>query len=391
MEPAKDFTAENRFSSWVSDLSKICLAKFDQIMGICSSDDDAELLQYRIADFKLWADGVGALAKPGLSLDKRFQHRPHDLELIKAVLIMLANFLEDVVFEITNHGSNKTLNNVDSSIKNLAMIGMAIRRTGKASRRRRADESFDPIDYQDLRQHLECIVLLRPSADQPRFEELNASEPDESLASSLTNEPHSNEEIVSILDKLAASRMSNLASSKLSKVQTRLIEANLRRRLRFSLAQKRSQYAKMEQEVQANEAPEEEQLVDTRVETQDPTVKLTLRSKSKDKERGSQNIGELSVPSTATQSMKFSLSGKNTHKIAPSQISSIGAEGEFPKPPKEAPSRLVTRCPCCYQSLPVEVTTDPNAWRQHLIKDLCPYTCIAQHCPAPHLTFVTRK
>ncbi|KAK7931672.1 hypothetical protein PG985_002384 [Apiospora marii] len=387
MEPAKDLGTEYLLSSPVSDLSKVCLARFHEIVRICSSDDDTELLQCRIADFKLWADGVGALAKPGLSLDKRFEHRQHDLALIKNILIMLAQFLDDVISEVVIDGSHKTLDNVDSSIKNLAMIGMAIRSTGKASRRRRADESFNPIDYQELRQHLEFIILLRPSEYQPRTEDLDAS-------NSVSLEPHPEKGVASILDTFATSSITGLASSKLNEIQVRLIEANLRRRHRFLLAQRRSQHAKERQTTEANkDSGDREQLASIRVEIDESHMRTeapTPMSRPKQKRRAPMDTG-LSIPSTATSSIRFPPSEKHIPKTAISQITSIHAAGEFPKPPRVVPGRLVTKCPCCCQSLPIDVTTNPSAWREHLAEDLCPYTCIAEHCPAPHLTFTSRK
>lgn len=32
-----------------------------------------------------------------------------------------------------------------------------------------------------------------------------------------------------------------------------------------------------------------------------------------------------------------------------------------------------------------------NLCRQHLIEDICPYTCVAENCPTPHLLFATTK
>ena len=55
------------------------------------------------------------------------------------------------------------IQNLDAAIQNLALIGVAICRTGKASRNRRADRTFKPDAHQELRRHLECVVLLRPA------------------------------------------------------------------------------------------------------------------------------------------------------------------------------------------------------------------------------------
>src|SRR5512140_176478 len=84
----------DRASRPVSHLTQDCISKFERQLASPSPNDGAPLAN-RLADFNLWADSVGALAKPGLSLDSRFRNRPDDLRLVKAILIMLADFLDE--------------------------------------------------------------------------------------------------------------------------------------------------------------------------------------------------------------------------------------------------------------------------------------------------------
>ncbi|KAH7175220.1 hypothetical protein EDB81DRAFT_635356, partial [Dactylonectria macrodidyma] len=154
----------------------------------------------RQADLRLWADGVGATARGTASLERRSRERPDDLLLVKTILVMLADFVEDYSTLLkTGVPTDDAVHRVDSTIENLALIGVAIRRTGRASRRRRADARFDLAEYHELRRHLECIIPLRSSKS-------------------------------GLKDEL------NLSS--LTVVQKRLIKANLRRRHRFVIAQK---------------------------------------------------------------------------------------------------------------------------------------------------------
>ncbi|MBE3047054.1 hypothetical protein IMZ48_31920, partial [Candidatus Bathyarchaeota archaeon] len=241
----------------VSHLTESCISKFKHLINSGGSNEQ-ESLETRLADFNLWADGVGATAKLGASLDTRFHARPDDLLLVKGTLTMLADFLDEYAILASDRSpTDEAIINVDSSIRNLAMIGVAIRRTGKASRSRRADRLFDRAEHQELRRHLECIVLLRPSETQPQLEDLDASKVNELIAS---NAPQLNELVVPMLERLVECRMSQLGASKLSVVQNRLIEANLRRRHRFLLAQRRSRHSRADQvrQVETDNPPDKE-------------------------------------------------------------------------------------------------------------------------------------
>lgn len=191
-------------------LTQSCISKFEQLLA-APRPGYIGSLESRSADFSLWADGLGALAKSRASLDFRLQGRTNDIELVKNVLIMLADSLdysESLAESDVNFAAS--IQNIDSAIEILALISVAIRRTGKASRNRRADQTFDPSKHQELRKHLECVVLLRPTK--------------EALF-------HKTED---------GNFIAQLDTSKLFDLQQRIIQANLRRRHNFLMAQKHS-------------------------------------------------------------------------------------------------------------------------------------------------------
>ncbi|KAH8885490.1 hypothetical protein GQ53DRAFT_785517 [Thozetella sp. PMI_491] len=242
---------------------------------------------------------------------------------------MLGDFLDDYADLVEDDQPvDDAIHHVDSAIENLVMIGVAVRRTGKASRRRRAEMLFDPAEYEELRRHLECIILLRPSE---------------------------------------AGVQSQLDSSSLTAIQKRLIDGNLRRRHRFVVAQKHSR--------QLREAE----------------GKGTIRPRPGRKERAPPTKAGFTAASTAEGSLLYAPGRRFTTGESRTQITALAADAEFPMPPRNPSGRLIGKCPCCCQSLPVEETMNPNKWRQHIVEDLCPYTCIIEHCPAPHLLFSTRK
>jgi hypothetical protein len=342
--------------------------KFNNAMRRAKSPGALDPLDSRLADFNLWVENIGAMAKSGASLDSRFRARPDDLALVKNILSMLADFLAEYV-DILEEGGLITdaLVNIDSSIKNLALIGVAIRRTGKASRSRRANQSFNPDDHHELRRHLECLVLLRPSDDLPRLDGVDITNVMEFIQSIPTEVSKSDDTIAAKLQQLAASRMEEINPSRLNEIQKRLIEANLRRRHNFLLAQKRSRHVR---ELADHRIPAEEQQLDETPRQSSKTVPLArglafgLKNQQSERDAPATVTG-FSTASTAEGTLQFNLARKRqpTPTIARSQISFIAANTEFPKPTSFFPHQLVFRCPCCCQSLPSEEFTSPSRWK----------------------------
>ncbi|RWA09597.1 hypothetical protein EKO27_g5509 [Xylaria grammica] len=333
-------------------LTKACISKFEELLALHGPRHTE--LESRLADFCLWADSVGALSKPGSSLDSRLQGRFNDLALVRNVLNTLVDSLDYAknVAE-SERGSDESIRNLDSAIGNLALIGVAIRRTGKASRNRRADLTFDPDEHPDFRTHLECIVLLRPT-EAALF--------------------HQNENGDFVAD---------LDPSKLSPLQNRLVDANLRRRHKFNIAQKKSKHQK-EAHVQVSASMAPLAADDPLRDGPPPSVQNVVGPKglgphliTKDPSRPEPTISGFSLASTAEGTLKYAPAVKRGHPgVAKTQITSIAADAEFPKPP---PIPLV------------DVFTNPMTWKQHIIEDLCPYTCVAENCPTPQLLFCTRS
>ncbi|KAL6808311.1 hypothetical protein J3E69DRAFT_378436 [Trichoderma sp. SZMC 28015] len=387
----------------VSTLTQQCLDKFHEAMSQKNNLEHQDHLENRLAGFNLWVDNVGALAKSGASLDSRFRSRPDDLDLVKNILNLLSDFLDEYKDAIRNGLSiDEPLLDIDSAIRNLAKIGIAIRRTGKASRSRRAYQSFNPDEHHEFKQHLECLILLRPNEDRHHLSELEISSINELKDSPSAESSEKNDILNTKLEQLAKARVEDLASSKLNEIQKRLVDANLRRRHNFLLAQKRSQRVK--KTAQTNFTPDKHQSDITPLKI----AKVPLRAKVIDqanvlasmepKDVPTQNtaaptVTGYTIASTAEGTLQFDLA-KNQQRaptVAPSQISFIATNTEFPKPPPSFQSQFMFKCPCCCQSLPSEDFASPSRWRQHLIEDLCPYTCIAQSCPTPDKLFTTRK
>jgi hypothetical protein len=327
-------------TSSVRELTESCISKFEQLLSH-GSPRRIELLETRQADFNLWADGVGALAKPGASLDSRLHGRVNDLALVKSILAMLADSLDYYAgLAETDASSDGAIRNLDSAVKNLALIGVAIRRTGKASRNRRADITFNPDKHQEFKNHLECLVLLRPTEAGPfRRTEDGDYVPD-------------------------------MDTSKLSDLQNRLIEANLRRRHNFLLAQKRSgiQQGGQTQFLTSTipSSSSDPQRGGGPAVTQSPAVlrgpipNQTLSGKKS----ATPTISGFSLASTAEGTLRYAPAAKKyTPGVAKTQITLIASDADFPQAPTIPSDREISRCPCCCQSLPAETFRNPKLWK----------------------------
>lgn len=278
-------------------------------------------METRLADVRLWADGVGAMAQGPASLDQRFHSRPQDLFLVKTILIMLADFVKDYSEGQT---ADEVVERIDSAIENLALIGVAIRRTGKASRRRREDAQFDRQDYGELRRHLECIILLRPSK---------------------------------------AGLETELNPSTLSIVQERLIEANLKRRHRFVFAQNRSRKLGTRGTHQSTDDHVLQQDELFGGEGKGEASPAKTRSTQGAQPPAPPTRGGLTIASTAEGTLQYGGNGRYVSGAARTQITALAADTEFPKPPRTLEDRHIGKCPCCCQSIPTKEMDDPIKWR----------------------------
>ncbi|KAK4231944.1 hypothetical protein QBC38DRAFT_439599 [Podospora fimiseda] len=255
---------------------------------------------------------------------------------------------------------------------NLAMIGVAIRQTGKASRSRKAGKTFNPDDYQELRKHFECIVLLQPSEPEHGFPADDSHE----------------DSIVQQAEKAMAVRLDALRLSNQTAVQNRLVEANLRRRHRFLLAQKRSQKIKNYQP----KGSEDTKVAAHSLHMPAPvTISPSLFAQNNTPEtripgaakhiQTLVDISDLTKASTAEGTLKYDMkrAAREASTVAQSQISFIasGTESQNHR--------------CELKTLPVQVFESSTEWKRHLIGDLCPYTCVSEHCPEPQRTYTTKK
>lgn len=334
----------------IADLTRRCIELFKQCQ-LAHAATARQRFENRLADFHLWADGVGALAEGAASLDSRFNMRPDDLIVVKGVLTMLLDSLrESSGHQTASSGGgpgDATMQSIDSTLKDLALLGVAIRQAGKRSRLKRATKAFDPNSDQELkalRIHLEW--LLRD----------------------------------------------HLTDGKLSAEQDRLIESNLRRRHWFLQAQQ--QCINLEgsdkpalptpAEVHSNKKAHPKSQYRRRTATWRAWLHARLRQlSSSSKKMQSESIQTVTEGQGSTGTVgRFTIKA-STADSAPLQGFPRGGRGipDAPNPADETTS-AITRlnasvsyptvkvpdnalmffCPCCCQVLPAETTKDKR-WR----------------------------
>ncbi|KAH8744326.1 hypothetical protein F5883DRAFT_24097 [Diaporthe sp. PMI_573] len=147
--------------STVEELAVECM----DMLKLCSTQGDETLrvrFQNRVVDFKLWCDGVGALARMHAKLDWRFRERTDDLTVIKGILALFRRFLETYRRSTEScQPVDEPLRNIDSILEDLALLALAIRQTGRRSRLEKADSKYKLGDHDDLWVHLQCLLFIR--------------------------------------------------------------------------------------------------------------------------------------------------------------------------------------------------------------------------------------
>lgn len=242
----------------------------------------------------------------------------------------------------------EVMDGTEELIDELIRIGAAIRRAGKKSRLRKADWSFDPKDYQGFRHYMIQILLGLPSAIEASREASTDGEWSKA--------------------KLDFTRDS------LNAVQDRLINANLRRRHRFTQARRHGEkLASYRLDIQADKIAR----VAAKSEVPEPIGKTGHRgtgliepARKKSDEVQDQaprhfgNGAEMSVDTKYSEHSKIilpqtALSERTTSRA----LSSTATRLDYPTRPRLALDHGVQsfKCPCCWQSL--RSTLSNNQWK----------------------------
>ena len=348
-----------------AESTRSCFEQFTLCVGKLKGAQNTHV-KNRHADFKLWADSVGAFAQGQACLDWRFRDRPDDIFFVKGLLEMLEWFLKECAASSGNEKAVKeALSKIDSMVHNLISIGVAIRHSGQKSRLQKADASFDRDreKYLDLRAHLACVIVSKPS-EGPR----------------------------------TPSDSNHFTKMELSPIQNRLVEANLRRRHRFMEAQRHSHLLKGPTLMVPGRPPMQQlteilPTIGTKFPTEDPEIpkvksKLKLAPTATAAKTDTMTMSG-TIASTPETGFK-GLQHKGHARSAVTRITAITAAARYPRANTSSIEQFSFKCPCCCQAIPTKEAEDIQ-FRKHLANDICPYTCILDNCPTPYKLFVTEK
>lgn len=215
---------------------------------------------------------------------------------------------------------SEAMNSAELILDQLASLAVAIRRSGAHARLQKADRSLDLDQHKTLRDHLGIIVLSQPT------------------------------------------KTGNLSIqtdfNKLSRVQRRLIEANLRRRNRFLYAQRHSRRIGV---VKALREPvdltiKQPAMIEAKIPAEPPPEEPISSRGFISKARGHEAPHAVqTVTSTTASAVEGSIA--LPQKATPSQgamtqVSSTGSKLVYPHPPRLKDGTNTFKCPCCCQSLP---------------------------------------
>lgn len=380
----------------------------------------------RLADLNLWASGVGALARPDMSLDRRLQFQPKPRLVLINLLLTLGVFISSCRTYVLNeaHGSKESTDNkaesegtpvspaestseltlgddldptpssaswftalasapksasdsstdsnvgeelddphsevtlkeamkdIDDILDQLILLGFAIRKSGTVTRLRKADSSFRPSENEDLREHLEHILLDRVTKEQKNGKDNVRSTARERIQEVTPEQRHL-----------------------ITPEQHHLILANLRRRHRFRYARRHQQ--KLDQLTAYTLVAKTKPSVHTPEEHQEMTPGLNRAPVSNDGKSPPTEDFESTTPSTAPpQNLPAPEMSATTPSVAEgdilqmampttataSRVSVSVATMHYPAPPPMSQKMRGFKCPCCYQTLP-EMYKDWSRWR----------------------------
>lgn len=352
---------------------------------------EREWAENKLADFTLWASGIGAAADASdkISLDARLAGKPGLIQIFTHLLQMLARFLvecqtlslsgpdergrhqdrspcrsahsnsglhqsresqrqgnrsrsispwsdqssvtsePDVHVESGDNGLAEARRGVDSTLDQLNNLSIAVRRTGNQLRLRKADARFDRSEHANLEAFLRVWVLAHTTMDA-----LNVMQD----------------------------------ADRLTPIQKRLIEVNLRRRNRFLYAQQHSK--KMAYKIVAREpqktmelAPASTSSALPKYEDENPKLPSWTPKRAEAQEK---HLAEtwviLADNSTATRFGATTDIFKERLLPQNSQITTTAARVSYPDPPKLDPDTQFFKCPCCCQT-PSRTLVRGNLWR----------------------------
>ncbi|KAF4447232.1 hypothetical protein F53441_9219 [Fusarium austroafricanum] len=415
-----------------------CLSLFQGTSGHRTLADD-DWFEDRAADFAWWAHGLKAQKTGRSSLDYRLRERLDVKRVIAGLLDSLALALKEYLQPDKGQGSNRddqddeasesdksssnsswsefsdevkhpdsedkdaatdtpdTENSdprfyIETNLKLLAKISIAIRRSGQKLRYSKADaylrDHLDDDEYTLLRNHLLFLILVGPY-ERKLFAELGR------LAII--------EQIPKAVEIVIRSWIVDPSRATLN--QQRLIEANVTRRNRIAYARrfigKKALPVKAREDAVPTIVPSQipEAVVEPAREpstfgadAQEPfsmpsPVQLPLNHPEPTESVTAKTLTATELGSQFILPIIMPLEPKKGALSIATKMTQTGIKQDYPACP---PKKGSFQCPYCVQVLSEDYATK-SRWRGHVAQDLNPYSCIYQDCPDSHNLYATKE
>lgn len=394
-----------------------CISEFESCLSIKPLMTEG-WAESRLADLNLWASGVGALASPDASLDRRLRFQPKPRLVLINLLLTLREFISSCRMHVLNetHYEKENIDNeaesetapVSPAESTLGLtLGDDSNPTGSSTSWFTAlayspktasdtstdssleDEVDDPHSevtlkkaMKDVDDILDQLIMLgfaiRKSGTVARLRKADSS-----------FKPNENEDLQKHLEfillnsaagrqKYSEENVENTTEKKIREVtpeQEHLILANLRRRHRFRYARRHQQ--KLDQLTINTLVATSKPLVHITGEHQDITPGLNRSPASDDGKslptEDYQSITPSNAPPNTLQGPEMSATTPSVPEgdilqiaipmaAAASRVSVSVATMHYPSPPPISQQMRGFKCPCCYQTLP-EMFQNWSRWR----------------------------
>jgi hypothetical protein len=346
------------------------------------------------ADFNLWSYGLKAASTGKSSLEYRVREREDVRNVICDLLDGLAESLQYCLEASTEPEGVEDLEfDIRTVLKQLTRIHVAIRRAGNHFRHQRADaalgDALGTKDFIEWKEDMENLILMG-------IEHKNRNQ------------------------GFGQGRSPGHTQQRtLSKVQERLIYANLLRRHRIQYARAALEGAKQKDAERMLE--EARKRVATQKQAIEPTHAAVIESERLEpKDQGPVESHPIKKPpvsenqQTATDiPSKFKVPLANSRKSATiiTKATQTGREQNYPRWHKDLRASGTVLCPYCAEPLSRDYINNDVRWRfvryidicvrsvalisfydrGHLAGDLTPYVCVMDDCKTPELMFVTTE
>lgn len=372
----------------IASCTKQCRVRFQDCLE--ASNAKHEWLTNRLADFDLWADGIGAaLENHHGSLDYRLRDRSDIRDIVLRLIETLRDTLKQYVDECTsaweavttgsqrprpdcsdeptgNSGAgtkssapstpfSEISTRINRIMDQLNRLSMAIRRSGNVIRYEKADRSLKLEEYAEFINTLHFLLARKIKGH-------NEEEKTAVLRSGLLPDPKQLTKTITIEEVLQLRQM--LTDPVLLSIQDRLIRINVKRRNRIFCARDRSERMTSQYSNQARS------LIHT--QTQDASAPGGLRlphdnslergNEPHNKQPKEQSTRTLVASSATGLGSQLARPPQPPNSAAPTKTTTTGADIGFPRPPHRQHDASLFQCPYCYITLDKKYS-EKRRWR----------------------------